>query len=46
MTVPASAPLDPPDPVAAVARRRRLRPVTPVPWRRPLALAGLGVIGG
>jgi peptide/nickel transport system permease protein len=25
--------------------RRRLRPVTPVPWRRPLALAGLGVIG-
>ena len=40
MTVPASAPLDPPDPVAAVARRRRLRPVTPVPWRRPLALAG------
>src|SRR6266480_6782116 len=45
MTIPASAPLDPPDPVAAVARRRRLRPVTPVPWRRPLALAGLGVIG-
>jgi peptide/nickel transport system permease protein len=45
VTVPASAPLDPPDPVAAVARRRRLRPVTPVPWRRPLALAGLGVIG-
>ena len=45
MTVPASAPLDPPDPVAAVARRRRLRPVTPVPWRRPLALTGVGVIG-
>jgi len=45
VTVPASAPLDPPDPVAAVARRRRLRPVTPVPWRRPLALTGVGVIG-
>lgn len=25
--------------------RRRLRPVTPVPWRRPLALAGLTVLG-
>ena len=45
MTIPASAPLDPPDPVAAVARRRRLRPVTPVPWRRPLALTGVAVIG-
>jgi peptide/nickel transport system permease protein len=47
VTTAAGAPLDPPpaDAVAAVARRRRLRPVTPVPWRRPLALAGLGVIG-
>ena len=45
MTVPASAPLDPPDPVAAVARRRLVRPATPVPWRRPLALTGVGVIG-
>ncbi len=47
MTTSAGAPLDPTpaDAVAAVARRRRLRPVAPVPWRRPLALAGLGVIG-
>ena len=47
----ASSPLDPPtappaDPAAAGARRHRLRPVTPAPWRRPLALAGLAVIGG
>jgi peptide/nickel transport system permease protein len=48
MTVPA-APLDPlgAAPAAAVdasLRRRRLRPVTPVPWRQPLALIGLAVI--
>ena len=29
----------------AEVRRRRLRPVTPLPWRSPLALAGLGVVG-
>jgi peptide/nickel transport system permease protein len=46
MTVSAQAPLD--QSATAVvdkARRRRLRPVTPVPWRRPLALTGLAVIG-
>jgi peptide/nickel transport system permease protein len=55
--VTASAPLDPPPAPSAVAGpadaavatgltgRRRLRPVTPVPWRRPLALTGLTVIG-
>jgi ABC-type dipeptide/oligopeptide/nickel transport system permease subunit len=46
MTVSAHAPLDPP--AAAVvdsARRRRLRPGTPLPWRRPLALVGLVVVG-
>jgi peptide/nickel transport system permease protein len=47
VTVSAQAPLDRPA-AAAVdsARRRRLRPETPLPWRRPLALAGLSVIGG
>lgn len=46
MTISARAPLDPPA-AAAVdsARRRRLRPGTPLPWRRPLALTGLIVIG-
>ena len=46
MTVSAQAPLDGAA-AAAVdsARRRRLRPVIPLPWRRPLALAGLSVIG-
>jgi peptide/nickel transport system permease protein len=46
MTVSARAPLDP-SAAAAVdsARRRRLRPQTPLPWRRPLALAGLCAIG-
>jgi len=46
MTVSARAPLDP-SAAAAVdsARRRRLRPAVPVPWRRPLALVGLTVIG-
>jgi ABC-type dipeptide/oligopeptide/nickel transport system permease subunit len=50
--VTVSAPLDPPSPTEAAglgtagARgRRRRRPVTPVPWRRPLGLAGLTVIG-
>ena len=50
MTV--SAPLDPLSPTEAAglgtagARgRRRRRPVAPVPWRRPLGLAGLIVIG-
>jgi peptide/nickel transport system permease protein len=50
MTVSARAPLDPPSvpsaaEVVSAARRRRLRPVTPVPWRRPLALVGITVIG-
>jgi peptide/nickel transport system permease protein len=47
MTASAHPPLDPSsaDPVAGAARRRWLRPVTPLPWRRPLALAGLAVIG-
>ena len=48
MSVSARAPLDPPAAAAAAvdsARRRRLRPGTPLPWRRPLALVGLTVIG-
>jgi len=47
MTVSARAPLDPPSAVADVdaVRRRRLRPGTPVPWRRPLAVVGLTIIG-
>jgi ABC-type dipeptide/oligopeptide/nickel transport system permease subunit len=46
MTVSAQAPLDGAAAEAVdSARRRRLRPVTPLPWRRPLALAGLSVIG-
>jgi ABC-type dipeptide/oligopeptide/nickel transport system permease subunit len=48
MSISARAPLDPPAAVAAVdsARRRwRLRPGTPLPWRRPLALVGLTIIG-
>lgn len=46
MTVSARAPLDP-SAAAAVdsARRRRLRPSTPLPWRRPLALTGLAILG-
>jgi peptide/nickel transport system permease protein len=37
----------PPETLAAAARPRRLLPrlVTPVPWRRPLALAGLIILG-
>ncbi len=47
MTVSERAPLDGAPAAAAVdtARRRRLRPATPPPWRRPLALAGAGVLG-
>jgi ABC-type dipeptide/oligopeptide/nickel transport system permease subunit len=47
MTISARAPLDPPSAVADidVVRRRRLRPGTPVPWRRPLAMVGLTIIG-
>jgi ABC-type dipeptide/oligopeptide/nickel transport system permease subunit len=47
MTISARAPLDPPSAVADidVVRRRRLRPGTPVPWRRPLAVVGLTIIG-
>jgi peptide/nickel transport system permease protein len=45
VTVSARAPLDPLGTVDAAGRRRRWRPVTPVPWRRPLALTGLAVIG-
>ena len=47
MTISARAPLDPPSVVADIdaARRRRLRPGTPVPWRRPLAVVGLTIIG-
>jgi peptide/nickel transport system permease protein len=50
VTVSASTPTDPlgpspADAVAAAGRRHRLRPVTPVPWRRPLALTGLVVVG-
>ncbi|HSR83555.1 MAG TPA: ABC transporter permease [Streptosporangiaceae bacterium] len=46
MTVAAPAPLEPPaTAVVDNARWRRLRPDTPLPWRRPLALAGLAIIG-
>jgi peptide/nickel transport system permease protein len=47
VTASARAPWDPSSAgaVAGAARRRWLRPVTPVPWRRPLALVGLAVIG-
>jgi len=47
VTLSARAPMDrsPADAVTAAGRRRWLRPVTPLPWRRPLALAGLSVIG-
>ncbi len=47
MTISARAPLDPPAAAASVdaVRRRRFRPGTPVPWRRPLALAGIAIIG-
>jgi ABC-type dipeptide/oligopeptide/nickel transport system permease subunit len=47
MTISARAPLDPPSVVADIdaVRRRRLRPGTPVPWRRPLAVVGLTIIG-
>jgi len=51
VTVPAGAPLDPPPALpssGALERRRgrrRLRPVAPPAWRRPLALVGLAVIG-
>ncbi len=47
MTASAHPPLDPSsaDPVAGAVRRRWLRPVTPLAWRRPLALVGLAVIG-
>ena len=51
MTVPAGAPLDPPPalPSSGAAERRWARrwrrPAAPPAWRRPLALAGLAVIG-
>ena len=46
MTVSAQAPLEPSAAIVVdTARRRRLRPVAPAPWRRPLALTGLTVIG-
>jgi ABC-type dipeptide/oligopeptide/nickel transport system permease subunit len=47
MTADPLTPLDPPGAAAVDAslRWRRLRPVTPVPWRQPLALLGLVVIG-
>ncbi len=47
MTISARAPLDPPSAAAGVEAvgRRRFRPGTPVPWRRPLALVGLAIIG-
>src|SRR4029077_10662533 len=42
----AQAPLDGAAAAAVdTARRRRLRPANPAPWRRPLALVGIGVIG-
>jgi ABC-type dipeptide/oligopeptide/nickel transport system permease subunit len=46
VTVSAPAPIEPPS-IAAVVDgvRRRRRPVAPPPWRRPLALTGLAVIG-
>jgi ABC-type dipeptide/oligopeptide/nickel transport system permease subunit len=50
MTAPLTdPPLPEPSPsavAAATAGRRRLRPVTPLPWRRPLGLAGMAVIAG
>ena len=46
MTISARAPLDPPAAAAVDSvRRRRFRPETPLPWRRPLALTGFVVIG-
>lgn len=46
MTVSARAPLEPSAAVVVdKSRRRRLRADTPLPWRRPLALVGLGVLG-
>jgi peptide/nickel transport system permease protein len=41
----ASASQTSPEAAVAAAGRRRLRLVTPVPWRRPLALAGLIILG-
>jgi peptide/nickel transport system permease protein len=47
MTISAEAPLEPATAAGGVdaARRRRLRPGTPLPWRRPLALVGAAIIG-
>lgn len=46
MTASAQAPLDPASTPAVVdsVRRRRFRPETPAPLRRPLALIGFGII--
>src|SRR6185437_4790773 len=46
VTVSAPAPIEPSSVAAIVdSVRRRRRPVAPPPWRRPLALIGLAVIG-